>query len=188
MKSVLFSRYRLDDFYDEMVVGKGDIRSWYQSFTDSLINLGFTEVVQRQRAAEKAFMSMGVTFNVYSDGSGTEKIFPFDIIPRIIDTKEWEKIETGLQQRIKAINFFIHDIYGPKKIIKDGIIPSDVVLSSVGYLKQCEGLKPPRGIWAHVSGLIVNVPLDWKRFAEAIFRSSVCKVILLDDVTTAVPS
>jgi uncharacterized circularly permuted ATP-grasp superfamily protein len=151
--SAMFSRYRMDDFYDEVVSGQGDIRSWYQFFTDSMSTLGFSEVVQRQRAAEKAFMSMGITFNVYRDGAGVERIFPFDIIPRIIDTQEWEKIEKGLQQRIKALNFFIQDIYGSKTILNDGIIPSDVVFSSAGYLKQCEGLKTPRGIWAHVSGI-----------------------------------
>ena len=149
----MFTRYRLDDFHDEMISGKGDIRTWYQFFTQSMSNLGFTEVVQRQKAAERAFMSMGITFNVYRDGAGIERIFPFDIIPRIIDTKEWQHIETGLTQRINALNLFIQDIYGPKQIIKDGIIPGEIVFSSAGYLKQCEGLKPPRGLWAHVSGI-----------------------------------
>jgi len=151
--AAMFSRYRLDDFYDEVVSKGGDIRSWYQFFIGSMGHLGFSEVIQRQRAAEKAFMSMGITFNVYRDGAGVERIFPFDIIPRIIDTQEWDKIEKGLQQRIKALNFFIQDIYGSKTILKDGVIPSDVVFSSAGYLKQCEGLKTPRGIWAHVSGI-----------------------------------
>jgi uncharacterized circularly permuted ATP-grasp superfamily protein len=150
---LIFSRYCLDDFYDEMVNSDGDVRNWYRSFTGSLTGLGFNEVIQRQRAAEKAFMSMGITFNVYRDGAGVERIFPFDIIPRIIDTQEWDNIEKGLKQRIKALNFFIQDIYGPKNILKDGIIPTDVVLSSAGYLKQCEGLKPSRGLWAHVSGI-----------------------------------
>jgi len=149
----LFSRYRVENFFDEMVCEEGDIRQWYQFFTESLTTLGFNEVLQRQRAAEKAFMSMGITFNVYRDGAGVERIFPFDIIPRIIDTQEWDKIEQGLQQRIKALNFFLHDIYGPKTILKDGVIPKEVVYSSAGYLKQCEGLKPSRGIWAHVSGI-----------------------------------
>ncbi len=149
----MFSQYLPDKFYDEMVTGRGSIRSWYQFFTNSISNLGFNEVVQRQRAAEKAFVSMGITFNVYHDGAGVERIFPFDIIPRIIDTKEWDNVERGLTQRINALNLFIQDIYGAKNIIKDGVIPADVVYSSVGYLKQCEGLKPARGIWAHVSGI-----------------------------------
>jgi uncharacterized circularly permuted ATP-grasp superfamily protein len=149
----MFTRYRCDDFYDEMVCETGDIRSWYQFFTDSMSNLGFGEMVHRQRAAEKAFMSMGITFNVYRDGAGVERIFPFDIIPRIIGTQEWDKIERGLTQRINALNLFIRDIYGDKNIIKDGIIPAEVVYSSAGYLKQCEGLKTPKGLWAHVSGI-----------------------------------
>ncbi len=152
-RAPIFGSYNLDNFYDEMVLDQGNVRPWCQFFTDSISHLGFKEIVQRQRAAERAFISMGITFNVYRDGAGVEKIFPFDIIPRIIDTQEWDKIDKGLKQRIKALNFFIQDIYGPKTILKDGIVPSDIVYSSAGYLKPCEGLKPPLGIWAHISGI-----------------------------------
>ncbi|MDE2027736.1 MAG: circularly permuted type 2 ATP-grasp protein [Candidatus Omnitrophica bacterium] len=153
VNSPLFGHYHLDNFYDEMVSDKGDMRHWYQLFADSMCELGFKEVLQRQRAAEKAFMSMGITFNVYRDGAGIEKIFPFDIIPRIIDTQEWDHIERGLEQRIRALNLFIQDIYGSKTILKDGVIPSDIIFSSPGYLKECEGLRPAHGIWAHISGI-----------------------------------
>lgn len=149
----IFDSYRLDDFHDEMISEQGGIRDWYKFFTDSMSHMGFTEIIQRQRAAERAFMSMGITFNVYRDGAGVERIFPFDIIPRIIGSQEWEMVETGLKQRISALNLFIKDVYGEKKIIKDGIIPEAIIYSSPGYLKQCEGLKPPRGLWAHISGI-----------------------------------
>lgn len=152
-QSTLFSRYRLDNFYDEMVCAESGIRPGYQLFNETIGGMGFKEVLQRQRAAERAFMSMGITFNVYQDGEGVERIFPFDTIPRIIDAAEWNHIETGLKQRIDALNTFIQDIYGAKNILKDGLIPSEIIYSSPGYLKQCEGLKPPKGIWAHISGI-----------------------------------
>jgi len=95
---------------------------------------------------------MGITFNVYADEQGIEKIFPFDLIPRIIDANEWEWIERGLKQRIHALNLFIDDVYHDQKILKDGVVPADVVLSSERYLQPCIGLDPPRGIWCHITG------------------------------------
>lgn len=146
-------KYSMDNFYDEMIEPGGQIRPCYGQLTDRMSGLGFEEVVGRQHAADRAFVSMGITFNVYRDGEGLEKIFPFDIIPRIIPVKEWEQIEQGLKQRITALNIFLQDIYGPKKILKDGVIPSDIIYSSAGYLKQCEGLMPAHHIWAHISGI-----------------------------------
>ncbi len=149
----LLEKYSMDNFYDEMVEANGRIRPCYEHLTNRMSGLGFEEVVGRQHAADRAFVSMGITFNVYRDGEGLEKIFPFDIIPRIIPVKEWEQIEIGLKQRITALNLFLQDIYGSQKILKDGVIPSEVIFSSVGYLKQCEGLMPPRHIWTHISGI-----------------------------------
>src|SRR5580704_16211704 len=148
----VLDKYSMDNFYDEMVEANGQVRPCYEHLTNRMSGLGFEEVVQRQHAADRAFVSMGITFNVYLDGEGLEKIFPFDIIPRIIPVKEWEHIERGLKQRITALNCFLQDIYGPQKILKDGVIPSDIIFSSAGYLKQCEGLMPARHIWAHISG------------------------------------
>ena len=101
---------------------------------------------------EYALLRMGITFNVYADEQGVEKIFPFDLIPRIIDANEWAWIERGLKQRIHALNLFIDDVYHDQKILKDGIVPADVVLSSERYLQPCIGLDPPRGIWCHITG------------------------------------
>jgi uncharacterized circularly permuted ATP-grasp superfamily protein len=136
-----------------MLSSPRDIRPTYEALTRMISELGFPEVIQRQRAAERAFVSMGITFRVYRDGEGIEKIFPFDVIPRIIAAGEWEKIEKGLKQRISALNLFIQDVYGDQKILKDGIVPREILLSSAGYLKPCEGLKPPKGSWAHISGI-----------------------------------
>ncbi len=149
----MVNRYRLDDFYDEMISSHKEVRPWYQRLTSGIDGVGFAEIVQRQKAAERAFMSMGITFNVYRDGEGLERIFPFDIIPRIIDRQEWDNIERGLKQRIAALNHFIADVYGDKKILKDNIVPSELVNSSAGYLRQCIGLKPVRNLWAHISGI-----------------------------------
>jgi uncharacterized circularly permuted ATP-grasp superfamily protein len=95
---------------------------------------------------------MGITFAVYGNEEGAEKIFPFDIIPRIIDGAEWDRIEAGLKQRIFALNAFIDDIYNGRRIVKDRVIPEDVILSSKTYRKECEGFSPPHNIWCHVTG------------------------------------
>jgi uncharacterized circularly permuted ATP-grasp superfamily protein len=97
-------------------------------------------------------MRMGITFHVYGEESKTERVFPFDILPRIITADEWEKVERGLKQRITALNLFISDVYGKKQILKDGVIPEQVVYSSSGYMQPCEGMKPPLGVWCHISG------------------------------------
>ena len=145
--------YQTKGFYDEMVANDGSIRPAYESVFKQFEQLSTREIQQKQHAAERAFMSMGITFNVYGDGEGVEKIFPFDIIPRIITAEEWEPVEKGLQQRMRALNLFINDVYNDKKIIKDKVIPGEIVLSSKDYLKQCEGITPPNGIWCHIGGI-----------------------------------
>ena len=106
----------------------------------------------RQKAAEALLLKMGITFNVYGQDEGREKIFPFDIIPRIVPAQDWQQIETGLKQRIYALNEFLQDVYNEKKILKDGVIPEELILSSRTYRKECEGFTPPKGIWCHITG------------------------------------
>src|SRR6058998_3720503 len=108
-------------------------------------SVGDTEVRRYQQAAEQALFRMGITFNVYGDQAGTEKIFPFDIIPRIVTADEWSQIELGLRQRVHALNLFIDDIYGAQKILKDGVIPGELVRSAKSFRSACVGLKPPKG-------------------------------------------
>jgi len=98
-------------------------------------------------------LDKGATFGVYGDEAGIERIFPFDSVPRLIETSDWERIERGLRQRILACNAFIDDIYHDQKIIKDGVVPGELVYSSKGFLPPCMGLSPPKGIWCHVSGI-----------------------------------
>lgn len=114
--------------------------------------LGSKELMRIQKASELALYQQGITFSVYGDKKGTEKIMPFDIIPRIVPGDEWKVLEKGLKQRIHALNLFIDDIYNEQKILKDKVIPKELILSSACYLKQCQGLKPPKGIWIHITG------------------------------------
>ena len=130
----------------------GSLRPGYEAFVSSAGNLQLAEMWQRQHAAEKALMSMGITFNVYADNEGTERIMPVDIIPRVVPGHEWAALEAGLVQRITALNLFIDDVYNGQKIIRDGIIPRDVVETSKGFLTPCLGIRPPKGIWCHITG------------------------------------
>jgi len=148
-----FMNYALDDFYDEIIGSNGEPRDGANLLVEKLKTLSDSELRRRQQAAEVALMNMGITFNVYGNDDGTEKIFPFDIIPRIIEARDWVGIEKGLKQRIHALNLFLNDIYHEQKILKDGVIPPHVIESSKGYLKPCIGLKPPKDIWCHISGI-----------------------------------
>ena len=147
-----FDGYDTEEFYDEMFAPDGSARPAAQMLAERIEGFPDGELARRQIAAEYALLRMGITFNVYADEQGIEKIFPFDLIPRIIDAAEWAWIERGLKQRIHALNLFIDDVYHDQKILKDGVVPSDVVLSSERYLKPCIGLDPPRGIWCHITG------------------------------------
>ncbi len=147
-----FDEYEVGDFYDEMFVRRGEPRAEARAVLASIGSLPDGEMLERQRAAERELLQMGITFNVYGEQAGVEKIFPFDIIPRIVGAGEWERIERGLKQRIRALNLFIHDIYHDQKIVKDRIIPAEIVKSARSYRQQCEGWNPPRGIWCHITG------------------------------------
>ena len=147
-----FDGYNTEGFYDEMLAPDGSARPAAQMLMERIESFPEGELARRQIAAEYALLRMGITFNVYADEQGIEKIFPFDLIPRIIDASEWDWIERGLKQRILALNLFIDDVYHDQKILKDGVVPADVVLSSERYLEPCIGLDPPRGVWCHITG------------------------------------
>ena len=147
-----FNHYDTEGFYDEMFTPSGEIRPGYQHFKDRVEQLTPEEFQRRQISAERALMAMGITFNVYSENEGTERIMPVDIIPRIVHAQEWEKMEKGLIQRITALNLFLADVYSDQKIIKDGIIPREVIYSSKNFLAPCMGIKPPKNIWIHITG------------------------------------
>ena len=147
-----FYDYDPGNFYDELFAEKGKPRSEAIPLVDRINALPAEEVLWRQQSAQIALFKMGVTFNVYSDNQGTERILPFDIIPRIVAAEEWRTLEKGLKQRIYALNKFLSDIYGDQKILRDSIIPTELIFSANGFLKQCMGLQPPAGIWCHITG------------------------------------
>lgn len=147
-----FNNYQTDGYYDEFFEQPGKPRTGPSLLLQKIESLPEGELQRRQNEIEARLFQMGVTFTVYGNEEGTERIFPFDIIPRIIEADEWDVIEKGLKQRIYALNLFINDIYNERKIIKDGIIPEDLILSSKGYKHPCNGLKPPKGIWNHITG------------------------------------
>jgi len=147
-----FKGYQTHRFYDELIGTDGKPHAIAAPLIEQLNALSPKDLRRRQKAAEQALYQQGITFNVYGDKKGTEKIFPFDIIPRIVPGEEWKALERGLRQRIQALNLFIHDIYNEQKILKDKIIPRQLILSSACYLKQCQGVRPPRNVWIHITG------------------------------------
>jgi len=147
-----FADYDLGPFYDEMFEAPGRPRPGCRMLYEKILSLPAGEVLTRQSAAEQALYDMGITFTVYGHEDGTEKIFPFDIIPRVIKAAEWDVLERGLIQRITALNLFIDDVYHQGRIVSDGIVPRSVVETSSGYFKECQGLNPPRGVWCHITG------------------------------------
>jgi uncharacterized circularly permuted ATP-grasp superfamily protein len=149
---VRFSAYDTAGFYDELFEPNGSPRPQAQLLINTIEGLSDGQLLRYQHAADRLLLQMGITFNVYADSAGTERIFPFDLIPRIVTAPEWERIERGLGQRIHALNEFIDDIYHDQKILKDGVIPREVILSANSYRPQCEGLNPPRRIWCHITG------------------------------------
>lgn len=147
-----FNDYDPEDFYDELFIGPGQPRPEAIPLIERIHSLSPAEIQRRQQAAQVALFKLGVTFNVYSDNQGTERILPFDIIPRIVAAAEWKQLEAGLKQRIYALNLFLSDIYNDQKILRDGVLPRELVESASGYLKPCQGLKPPEDIWCHITG------------------------------------
>lgn len=147
-----FAGYQTERFFDEMFLSDGQERAGYTPFRQRVEQLTCDELLGRQHAAERALLSMGITFNVYADGEGTERIMPIDIIPRIIEAAEWAWLERGLVQRIMALNLFVDDIYNDQRILADGVVPRDLIDSSQCFLRPCLGLHPPQGIWCHITG------------------------------------
>lgn len=155
MKTVLsdLSAYDRGDFYDEMLQPDGSPYPAALHLAHNLSSLSSQELKERQAAADRALVQSGITFNVYSDNRGVEKTLPFDLIPRIVAADEWARLDAGLKQRVMALNLFINDLYHEQKILKDGVIPKNLIASSPGFKKQCIGLNPPHGIWCHISGI-----------------------------------
>ncbi len=144
--------YDTGGFHDEMFDATGRARPEAQLLLETLGSLGEGQLQRCQLAAERVLVQLGITFNVYGESAGTERPFPFDLVPRIVTATEWDWIERGLKQRIHALNAFIDDIYHDQKIIKDRVIPEEVVRTAAYFRPQCVGMSPPKGVWCHITG------------------------------------
>ena len=150
----LFSSYHLlPDTWDEMYSMDKTVRTQYEKIISFLGKSTSDELLKKEELSKQLFISQGVTYTVYNNDEGIEKIFPFDIIPRIITDKEWKKMDLGIKQRIKALNLFIKDIYNEQFIIKDGIIPADLIYSCPHFLREMKGVKVPHDIYVHIAGV-----------------------------------
>jgi len=139
-------------FWDEM--GKApDFRDQYRNVVQAFNQLDVASLQQKEKMAGELFMNQGITFTVYNDDAGIERIFPFDIIPRVLTGREWKLIEDGLKQRLRALNLFLKDIYNEQQIIKDRIIPAELIASCPHYMRETAGIKVPHDIYIHISGI-----------------------------------
>ena len=144
--------YTSNGFYDEMLAAPGQPRHAYRRLYEQLNQLGAGELGRRHGLAMQMFRNHGITFAVYPDAQGTEKVFPFDVIPRVISAETWRHLEAGLKQRLEALNLFLDDVYGRKLILKQRAVPPEIVLTSPQYLREVEGLPVPHGIHSHIAG------------------------------------
>jgi uncharacterized circularly permuted ATP-grasp superfamily protein len=149
-----FHNYQTSHFFDEMFEGSKnkEVYDFYKPIYDRIGGLSASEFEEKKKQADSSFLEHGVTFTVYGDETGTERIFPFDLIPRVIPDAEWQKVEEGLRQRILALNLFLNDVYHGAKILGDGVIPEEVVKSSAHFREEMIGFDVPRDIYVHVCG------------------------------------
>src|SRR5260370_1244464 len=171
-----FDTYQTDGFHDEMFDETGWARPEARLLLETIQSLEDGQLERCQRAAERLLLQLGITFNVYGDSSGTERIFPFDLIPRIVRAEEWEWIERGLKQRIHALNAFIDDIYHDQRILKDKVIPEEVIRSATFYRSQCMGIQLVEG-----RDLVVKDNIVWMRTTKGLRKVDVIYRRIDDD-------
>src|SRR5882672_1429426 len=159
-----FQDYDCETFYDEWMAAPGKPRPEASLLVRMLESLPAGELQRRQLAAERAFLVMGITFAVYGHRDGAEKVWPFDLLPRLVIMDEWERIDRGLRQRIQTLNLFLNDIYHTQRIVRDGIIPEEVIRTAKSFRPECIGLRPPAGIWAHITGTDLVRDRDGKMY------------------------
>ena len=149
----LFDSYAPGAFFDEMFSAPGVPRPHYVKLFEKLAALPVAHFEERRKLADLSFLLQGITFTVYNDGAGTERLLPFDLIPRILPQAEWDRIERGLTQRVVALNLFLHDIYGEQQILKDRLISRALVYSCRHFRREMIGLEVPRNIYTHICGI-----------------------------------
>lgn len=159
-----FSQYDTQSYYDETMENSDSPRLSSKLLIEYLNRLSFADLKEMQKNAETVIAQMGISFTVlYSDKGNIDRLWPFDLLPRVIDETEWNVVSNGLKQRLKALNFFIEDIYNDQQIIQDGIVPADIILSSKDYHPECKGMKLKHQSWACICGS------DLVRDAEGTF-------------------
>ncbi len=139
--------------WDEMKGNDGQVRIQYQAVLEELSKLPTDALRRKEDLARQLFMNQGITFTVYFENEGIERIFPFDIIPRVIQQSEWTQIEAGIRQRLKALNYFLADIYNQQEIIKEGILPASLVVSCPHFTREVHGIPVPHNIYVHIAGI-----------------------------------
>src|SRR6266545_5515920 len=149
----LEGRYEPGPFFDEMFEAPGLPRPHYRALADRLAALSVEEFEERRHAVDVSFLNQGIGFTVYGQDEGLERIFPFDLIPRVIPGNEWNHIERGLVQRVRALNLFLNDVYHGQRILRDGRIPADLVFGARHFRREMIGVDPPGGVYAHVAGV-----------------------------------
>ena len=150
--AINWDKYDTQNFYDELMKSAGKPRKSAKQVTKYFESLTDEELALVVNSTDLAIKEMGITFTVYHEGGSIDRAWPFDVIPRVMPKKEWQNIEYGLKQRVKALNMFIDDIYHEQKIIKDKVFPAELLAKSVNFRKQCVGIRPPLNIWAHICG------------------------------------
>jgi len=152
--SISWDNYSSKKTFDELITPGGRARAGAGKIVQYMRRLSDEDLRERRDAAELAMRVMGITFTVYNEEGegGIDRVWPFDIIPRIIPAREWHQTDAGLKQRVQALNMFIGDLYGKQQIIRDGIFPKEVLAQSVNFREQCMGIKPVHGVWAHICG------------------------------------
>ena len=139
--------------FDEMHDDAGGPRPHYRVFDEWLRNTSEPVIQNKRQEAEIAFHRVGITFSVYGEDAGNERLIPFDMVPRIVPAAEWRMLEAGLRQRVHAVNLFLGDVYGEQRILHDGRVPTDLVLGNAEYRNEMRGLRVPGGVYSHISGI-----------------------------------
>jgi len=150
--SIDWNQYDPQDYFDELIALKGVPRQSARHLVQHLESLGGNELESCRQMAEATIKEMGVSFTVYTEEGNIDRAWPFDIIPRTISARQWERTAAGLKQRLKALNLFIGDLYDQQEILKDGVIPRHIIDDSKNFRPECVGVKPAHGVWAHICG------------------------------------
>ncbi|MDX1508209.1 MAG: circularly permuted type 2 ATP-grasp protein, partial [Woeseiaceae bacterium] len=145
-------QYSAAGYFDELIQEDGSARPHARELVDYFSGMDAGELLDRQRAVDSTIVDMGISFTIYSEGDNIDRAWPLDLIPRAMPGSEWDRVENGLKQRVLALNLFIDDLYNDRRILKDKIVPKELIDSSKNYLEACKGVRPRHGVWAHICG------------------------------------